>query len=166
MPLTCVRCPDATFADLKSGFQKIDIKGRKAVILNGGDQLAVHTSIRTCAKVTVRGLSPEHFAATANKNIFAGDASLTQNQLLKLVEDAVGTKFTVTHETSDEARQRGLGKLAVGQVDLAAVSDIILADFYNENSSSAWGEGDNSWLGVEKQSVAEVVRRVVKEVEQ
>lgn len=149
---------------LRTGFLKIDVKGRKAVIQDGGNDGVVHVTYRTTARATVRALSPEHFAATANRAVRTGDATLTQSQLLQLVENAAGTKFEVVNETAAKSLQRGLGKLMAGEADFAAVRDIILSDFYVKDNYCQWSLADNEWLGVETQNLEEVINKVVKEI--
>ncbi|KZV89732.1 NAD(P)-binding protein [Exidia glandulosa HHB12029] len=151
---------------LRTGFLKIDVKGRKAVIRDGGNDGVVHVTYRTTARATVRALSTEHFAATANRAVRTGDATLTQSQLLQLVEKAAGTKFEVANETAAESLQRGLGnsKLMAGEADFAAVRDIILSDFYVKDNYCQWSLTDNEWLGVETQNLEEVINKVVKEI--
>ncbi|EJD44919.1 hypothetical protein AURDEDRAFT_45874, partial [Auricularia subglabra TFB-10046 SS5] len=100
---------------LLNGWLGFDIKPRSARILSGGDHPMHVSTWATCARSTARALAPENFGKTVNRELRVSDGEISQDELLRLLQDATGASFLVHSETAEESLQCGLSALEAGE---------------------------------------------------
>lgn len=94
---------------------------------------------------------------TANKYIASSSFYTSQNELIKVFEEATGSKISVTHQTSDELQKQGEEKLAKG--DFMAFVDLLKARVLRDGANLTIKPEDNAndLLGIPYETVQETV---------
>ncbi|KAF2762422.1 NAD(P)-binding protein [Pseudovirgaria hyperparasitica] len=139
----------------------IDAGNKTAVISDGGDVPFSGTTSENVGLATARVLEKE--SETKNKYVFVSSLTTTLNELVAVYEKTTGSKFSVTHESTEEVTKTNLQKLQQG--DFSAIGPLILASAFRKE---AWGDlrtlGSESWnerLGLPAVDVEDVVKAVV-----
>lgn len=140
-----------------------DLKARKATTVDDGNQLWAATQMKTVG-LAVRNalLVPEK---TANKTMFIDSFTVSQNQVLAVLEKATGKKWEVTHVDSDEERKIGQEKIA--KRDFTGAANLIR--YMNcvggcGGDYTTYAESSNELLSLPKESLDDVVANIVKGV--
>ncbi|KAK5164188.1 hypothetical protein LTR04_001950, partial [Oleoguttula sp. CCFEE 6159] len=148
----------------KSGVLGFDLASQKATIYDTGNSRWSTTTLPTIGTAVARVLhKPEE---TANKYLLVSSFTPSQNEVLAALEKHSGKKWHVEHRTSEEAAKTGKEKLGLGGADYySGVLDLLVANIFGENRGSNFEESEqwaNHLLGLPKETVDEVVARIVK----
>jgi hypothetical protein len=144
----------------------VDLNAHKATIWDGGDTKFRTVNVRDIAKaVTSLILKPQVREQALNTNVYISSVETTQNQILAAAEKATGTKFDVAHIESQTVWS-DLEEKAV-KADAGAIKSMLTGIAISKKVLSDFGEKADKWNallidGQEKESVEEVVSRVVK----
>ncbi|KAH6656458.1 hypothetical protein BKA67DRAFT_531727 [Truncatella angustata] len=93
---------------LTRGIYGFSFKDKTATIFDSGNQKVSTTSLAFLAKIVAAVL--QHEEKTANQYIDVIESTVTQNQLLEIIEAEMGSKFTVRHiSTNEVTRESGKG---------------------------------------------------------
>lgn len=149
---------------LRLGFMGFDLKEKKALIYDGGNNYTDMTILPTVGKAVLGVL--QHPEETANRYVRVNSYYTTQNQILAALEKATGTKWAVEHTTCKE--QAAKGKALLAKHDFSGAGPVIFAleysgaDFLNFEKFGLW----NDKLGLPKtnQGLEEEVKKLVEEV--
>src|SRR3569833_98327 len=154
---------------LAAGFWKIDIKGRRATLLWGGNTKFVTTTLDATAKgiASVLSLPEAELAEYKNKSVYLMSFRTTQREILESV-----LRATQTTEADWAIESVGGDQLVAGGKEAMAKHDIPLATAGHYAAHMKEGMGgdyiakvdDMKKLGVEPENMEEVVKRVVEEV--
>ncbi|KAH9977452.1 hypothetical protein BJV74DRAFT_953536 [Russula compacta] len=125
---------------LTIGFFGIDLVNKKAVLLNDGNSKLDVTNLSSIAETIVTILSKPDLVK--NRLALIHDLFISQNDVLKIVEEELGTKFEVSHINTEDLRRQSEAGLATG--DPAAVFGLIKAAAWGSDSPCAWGVDDDS----------------------
>ncbi|KAK6524358.1 hypothetical protein TWF281_011266 [Arthrobotrys megalospora] len=147
---------------LKLGLLGFDIPSRRATIYDSGDRLFTASTVAQISLAVVGVLqNPEK---TANKYVYVGSFTTTQNEILAALEAATSDKWAVDQASSAEKVEAG--KERVGRRDSTAIRPLITAAMYHERSGSDYESEiglSNEELGLSKEDLATVVAKVVNE---
>jgi putative NADH-flavin reductase len=144
---------------LQSGLLQFDVKAHKARIFDGGDIRWSATTIDTIATAVVRILQNEE--QTRDRMLYIQSFCVTQNEVLRSLEKATGKDWQVEHVDSDtyigEAKRVTDREPDNAEATEKLVSVVGIVDAYWE------GKDDfaNSLLGLEKEDLDQVVKKVV-----
>lgn len=79
-------------------------------VFDGGDVPYEASNLAQIGRAVAAILSPDHFEKTSNQYVYINSFTLTQNSVIKALEKATGSKFKVTHMSSEEVWKQGQGK--------------------------------------------------------
>jgi hypothetical protein len=139
----------------------IDIKNKKFEIYDGGDSPFTTTPLSMVAKAVVGVL--QHPEETKNANIRVHGVSLTQNQLLKHCQDAVGKEgWQISETTTADLERQSYENLKKDPGNVMSwvigfLKTAIFRDGYGGDFSS---NNDNKLLGLKEMSESEVAELV------
>lgn len=146
---------------MKIGYIGIDVQNQQATLYNDGIVPFSTTTLSTTGLAVKNALLiPEQ---TANKYLYINSFTVSQAQLLSAFEKATGKKWEVKYADVEEDKKEGLEKIAKGDLSGAAhlIRYINLNDGYGGNYMQ-YKEGANELLSLPKESLDEVVARIVK----
>lgn len=145
---------------LRENFLHFNLQTREAEIIDDGDMKSSQATLRQIAKATVRVLQrPEE---TKNKMLFIQSFCVSQNEVLRSLEQAMGVKWDVRRFDSEEFIKEK--KALADKGDLKAIEDLVfvLGALYGN-----WEAQPNfamEMLGLESEDLDEVVQAVVNEL--
>ncbi|OJD18746.1 hypothetical protein AJ78_01283 [Emergomyces pasteurianus Ep9510] len=151
---------------LKNGFLGFDIPNKTATLWDERYANNIFSTARLslAADAVAQSLSPALSAKTANQIIAVRDATLSFAEILKALETATGSKWTLNHVDLDALAKQGLEKCAKG--DFSGVRHMIVRcaiDVEAEGNFDERGIVSNELLGVEGWGLQRVVDAVVAE---
>ena len=142
-----------------------DISTRTATIFDSGNEHFTGTTLAGIAQSVVGVL--RHPEATANRFVKVLSCAPSQNELLGAYERATGEKWSVQQETTKALIERGTEKFGKG--DPTWGLDLIVAQLYDEGMArsmvaESWESSDSRLLGVQEETVDQVVKKAMKRV--
>lgn len=117
-----------------------DGKAKKVSIVDSGNERFQTTTRKTIAKAVASIL--KHPQETANQYLSIASFQPTQNEILKIVEEETGSKWTVTHEDSAELQKLGEEKLAKG--DFSAFLQLLRVHLYRDGAGHPVKDSENA----------------------
>jgi len=146
---------------LTIGFLGIDFVNKKAVLLNDGNLKINVTNLSSIAETVVTVLSKPDIIK--NRLALIHDMFISQNDVLKVVEEELGVKFEVSYVDTEDLRRESEAGLATG--DPTAVYGLIKAMAWGSDSPCAWGVDDDSKvLGNAPKDLREEVAKVMTQM--
>jgi uncharacterized protein YbjT (DUF2867 family) len=144
---------------LESGLLQVDLRKKTARIFDGGDIKWSATTLDSIAYAVVKTLQKDE--ATKNKIIYVQSISATQNELLKIVEEVMDTKFAVEHIDSAEFIKKYQARLAQNPDDAGAIEELVSVEG-TVNADWEKREGfSNQLLGMPSENLKDIVKKVV-----
>ncbi|KUI62772.1 Isoflavone reductase [Cytospora mali] len=145
---------------LRADFLHFNLKTRKADIIDDGNQKSSQATLAQIAKATVRILQrPE---VTRNRMLFIQSFCVSQNEVLRSLEKAMGVKWeTVRYDSEEFIKEK---KVLADKGDMDAIEDLV---FVLGAIRGNWEEKPDfamDLLGLENEDLDEVVQKVVDEV--
>jgi len=144
---------------LKSGLLHFDLKARKARVFDGGDVRWSATVLPTIGTAVVKILQMEE--QTRNRMLYMQSFCVTQNEVLKSLEQVTGKSWEVEHVNSDEYIKEVKAQLDADSSNHEA----------SENMVGVVGIVDANWegkddfaiklLGLENEDMHEAVKKAV-----
>lgn len=163
-PAPCLRAPGecAVRADktqnLEKGIFGFDAKAKKATIVDSGNE-PFQTSNGGLISQAVASVL-KHPDETANKYLNIASFQPTLNQVLQIVEEETGSKWTVERQSSEELQKIGEEKLAKG--DFSAFGQLLKVYIYRDGEGHPLKEGEkaNKLLGLpEEEDIKGTLRK-------
>ena len=149
---------------LGTGEMGLDLKGRKAVLYDGGERKVGGTTIAGVAKA-VKSLA-EKPEVGRSQFVYVQGMEASQKELLRALEEATGNKWAVDEASAEERKNVGWKKVQEG--DFEGVVDVI----WGEGYASGLGlhfvsdrELSNAILGLDDERLADVVRDAVGKID-
>jgi nucleoside-diphosphate-sugar epimerase len=139
-----------------------DLATRIATIWDGGNSVFTLTNVDQLRRAVIAVL--ERPAQTANRNLYIASVETSQKELLAALEEATGSRWTVTDTTTDKQVSEGMEKLGKGDMSGAfvLVRATSLGNMPNLRANYVRDEQlANGILGLKLESVEETVKRVV-----
>ncbi|PVF93888.1 NAD(P)-binding protein [Serendipita vermifera] len=145
---------------LTSQFSGFDIPNRKATIFNGGTAKVNMTLLDSIAQAVVSIISdPVTFK---NRPLRIHDFFVSQNEILSILEEETGAKFTVEAVDLDGLVKKAEERLAQGEVTEENIYTIIKGHVLGEESSARWGEDDDSVVaGLTKRDLRAEIKKLL-----
>lgn len=142
---------------LRENFLHFNLRTRKADIIDDGEARSSQATLAQIAKATVRILQrPE---ATRNKMLFIQSFCVSQNDVLKSLEKAMGAKWEIQRFDSEEfIRDK---KALADKGDLEAIEDLVFVLGAVNGNWEAQPDFAMDLLGLENENLDEVVQGVV-----
>lgn len=123
---------DFTWTGLSNGmffdYLGFDGKAKKVTIMDSGNERFQTTTRSTIAKAVASIL--KHPQETANQYLSIASFQPTQNEMLKIVEEETGSKWTIAHESTADLQKIGEEKLAKG--DYSAFMQLLMVHLYRD----------------------------------
>lgn len=145
---------------LRENFLHFNLQTATADIIDDGNAKSSQATLAQIAKATVRILQrPEE---TKNRMLFIQSFCVSQNDVLKSLEKAMGVKWTVKRHDSEEFIKQK--KALADQGDFNAIEDLV---FVLGAIDGNWEERPDfamDTLGLENEDLDEVVQKVVNEL--
>jgi hypothetical protein len=130
------------------------------MIIDSGNARAPACSLPFVAQSVVAVL--QHAQQTANRYLAVVEHHVTQNQLVRLIEEESPVKLAVTHTTTqelvrirDEKMARGDGTAFIEELQRYSLSD-------GKDHSVSEEETTNVELGLQPRDIREIIREFVK----
>lgn len=144
---------------LKSGLLQFDLGERKVNVFDGGEIKWSATTTGTIARAVVRVLQKED--QTQNRMLYIQSFCLTQNEVTRSLERAMGQKWEVEQSGSHEYIRHWKAEADNGDGEaterLVSVLGIVDANWEGKKDFA------NGLLGLETEDLDQVVRKVVSE---
>lgn len=153
--------PNFTWTGLTNGMffdlLGFDAKARTVAITDSGNEKFQTSTKSTIAKAVASIL--KHPKETANQYLSIASVQPTQNEMLKIVEEETGGKWTVKRQSSAELVKTGEDKFAKG--DYSAFLELVAAHLYADGADHAVKDGElaNKLLGLPEEDLRESVRK-------
>lgn len=143
---------------LHAGFLKVDLKTRKALVLDDGNAKWPASTLAQVGLASARVL--QRAEQTRNKFLFIQSFRVSQNQILQSLEKATATTWEVEKKGSTDFIADANGRAAKG--DVSGFYDGIFAHAISEANWEGKDGYANELLGLETQDLDEEVRKALK----
>ncbi|KAL6244580.1 hypothetical protein RBB50_008822 [Rhinocladiella similis] len=137
-------------------------------IFDGGDIEFEATNVAQIGRAVAAVLSAEHFDSTANQYIYVNSFTLTQNQMLKALQDLTGNKFQVNHAKKGDLRKSSQEKIESdpdkGDVWARGSYEGIILIMLNEGGFCEYSKKGGLWnkkLGLPEGNVEATIKAVL-----
>jgi hypothetical protein len=138
----------------------INLQSKTVNILDSGNELVTCSSLSFIGQAVTAVLQQDDKTATKYLNVF--EQRVSQNQLLTLFEEELGTKFTVTHTNTADMEKEVPELLARGD-RTAAFFATLLAHNFADGADGGLKDEDraNDFLGLQSKDVRTLVREII-----
>ncbi|KAJ5970637.1 uncharacterized protein N7479_000555 [Penicillium vulpinum] len=149
---------------LANGFLGFDITSHTATIWDGGDKSFTLTNQKALGEAVASVLVHSHEGR--NQFLFIASVETTQKDILAVLEEESGVKWTVNETTTDIQVNEGVKKLAAG--DFNGAFPLVRATAFGNTPGlhSNYAKEEklaNNVLGLELETVNDVIKRVLSE---
>ena len=149
--------------ELGNGVLGWDIDRRKVTLFHSGDRPVEATTVNQVCRAIIGTLrNPD---TTRNTHIHVNSFTVTQNQILAVLERLTGDSFEVSHESSEALAVRGKEHLEQGDLD-QGYPGVVTVVAYGPWCFLNFGERPTKWkkaLGLNKEEDHETEIRAVLE---
>ncbi|KAF5010289.1 hypothetical protein FDECE_3539 [Fusarium decemcellulare] len=162
--MTFTSISNGAFLDwnLRTGFFKIDLKNKKAELLNGGEVVVPWTLLEQVGKAVVGVLS--HLEETKNRFVYISNVEKTQKEMVALAQEALGKDgWDVSTLDMDKVYRESLAQLQAGNATFEVMGNMILYCNSKPELGGTWAKNDNALLGLEALS-DEKVKELIKSI--
>ncbi|KAM7191709.1 hypothetical protein V8F20_009186 [Naviculisporaceae sp. PSN 640] len=136
------------------GYSGINLQDKTAVIVDSGNEKFQASRKAHIGKAVAAILN--HPEETANKYIGTASFNISQNELVAIIEELIGEKLSIIHESSADLQKAGEEKLAQG--DFRAFVDFLRAHLHGDGAGNALTDAANEILGLPFEDPKEVIR--------
>lgn len=147
-----------TFAAGLTGF---DLVKKTATLIDKGQTLFTTSSVAQIGRAIVAVLKND--TETANKVVFVESFTTTQLEVLSALEKVTGEKWTVVNKKSEDVRTEGFRAMGEGKMlegGSGLIQAAVLGQEALENHTHVEGGIWNAHLGLQKETVEEILRRI------
>lgn len=145
---------------LRENFLHFNLQTKKADIIDDGDKRSSQATLPQIAKATVRILQrPEE---TKNRMLFIQSFCVSQNEVLKSLEKAMGAKWEVNRYDSEQYIQQQ--KALADKGDAQAIEDLVFVLGAIDGNWEGRPDFAMETLGLENEDLDAVVKKVVDEL--
>ncbi|KAI8285913.1 Isoflavone reductase-like protein [Colletotrichum sp. SAR 10_98] len=149
---------------LELGMTGFDLNNRVATLVDGGNTRFTTSTVAQIGRAIISVL--EHPSETRNQLVFVESFTTTQLEILNALQEATGQDWKVKEETSENVRLDGFKKLGGGDIvggGASVIMALVLGSEALEDHTNVKGGIWNERLGLEKESVEDTVRAVMKQ---
>ena len=147
---------------VKTGFLGFDTQKHTAQIWGSGDTKWATTNMPTVGLAVKQTLLKP--AETANKTLFISSFNISQNEVVKALENLQGVKYKIEHMDPEEGKAKAQQALANGDIMngfMGMVRYISYVPGYG-NDYGAYAESANDMLELPKETVEDTLKTIVK----
>lgn len=145
---------------LRENFLHFNLQTKKADIIDDGNTKSSQATLAQIAKATVRILQrPEE---TKNRTLFIQSFCVSQNEVLKSLEKAMGAKWEVENHDSEQFIEQK--KALADKGDSDAIEDLVFVLGAIDGNWEGRPDFAMNTLGLENEDLDEVVQKVVDEL--
>ncbi|KAF4461509.1 isoflavone reductase family [Fusarium albosuccineum] len=165
--ITFTSISNGAFLDwnLRTGFFKIDLKNKKAELLNGGSVVIPWTLLEQVGKAVVGVLL--HLKETKNRFVYISNVEKTQKEMVALAQEALRKDgWDVSTLDMDKVYRGSLAQLQAGNATFEVMGDMILYCNSKPEFVGPWVKNDNALLGLEAFSderIKELIKSIASE---
>lgn len=144
-----------------NGFTGFHLESKTATIYDDGNQPTSVSTLSAVGQAVVGILSKPN--ETANKRLYIASFEPTQNEILALLEDLTGSKWSTTNISTSDAKARGFEALGRGDM-YAGFTDVLMASTYGPENGNQFSKSaglSNELLGLSKEDLKTVTKAVV-----
>lgn len=133
-----------------------NLKDKTATIWDSGNEPFTGTNLAFIGQAIAGVL--KHPEETANKYIEVASFTTTQNELLKILEEETGAKWTVEHKKTEDSQKLADEKLSKG--DYSAFGDYLKQYLYGDGKGQSPKEAElaNTMLGLPKEDLRATIK--------
>lgn len=145
---------------IENGFTGFYLKTNSATIYGDGNQPASVTTLSSSGQAVAGILSKPQ--ETANKRIYVASFTPTQNEVLAVLEELTGKKWTTNKISIQDAKAQGFEKLGKG--DMSGIASILMSSTYGPDCGNDFTKHatlSNELLGLPKEDLKTVTKAVV-----
>ncbi|KUJ11385.1 NmrA-like family protein [Mollisia scopiformis] len=144
---------------LKVGSLGFNVKDKTATIFDSGNEPFTGSNLPFIGQSVAAIL--KHPEQTANKYIQVASFTTTQNEILKLLEEESGTKWTVDHKKTEDFQKIADEKLAKG--DYSSFGDYLKVYLFADGKGQSPKEGElaNKELGLKTEDLKATIKSVL-----
>lgn len=145
---------------LESGWFDFDLEKKEAVIYDSGNKAWSTSTLKTASEAVVKVLlKPEE---TKNRPVFVSSFTLSQRQLLKVLEEVTGSEWKIETISEKEALRKAEELDEEGALKLKIW--LLLCSDRMDRGANFEKDGvlNNELLGLPVEELREVVKRIVK----
>ncbi|KAK2753982.1 NmrA-like family protein [Colletotrichum kahawae] len=149
---------------LELGMTGFDLTNRIATLVDGGNTRFTTSTVAQIGRAIISVL--KHPSETRNQLVFVESFTTTQREVLNALEKSTGKDWKVKEETSENVRIDGFKRLGEGDIvggGASVIMALVLGSEALEDHTNVKGGMWNERLGLEKESVQDVVRDVLKQ---
>jgi nucleoside-diphosphate-sugar epimerase len=146
---------------IKNAFIGFDLQTHTATIYDDGNQPFSTTTLSSVGK-TVAGILLKP-AETANKPVYIASFTPTQNEILSVLEETTGKKWTVEKISTVDAKTQGFE--ALGKGDMSGFVGILMASTYGPGNGNDFSKNavlSNDLLGLPEEDLKTVTKALVE----
>ena len=137
-----------------------DVPNKKATLYSGGNQKINTSTLQTIGASIAALLSNP--APYKNRFIRISDFYVSQNEILAILEAETGSKFAITEEDINKAKEEADRGLAAGEWNEKNIYTVVKGAIFGSNSSASWGEVDDTEsLGVPKKDLKAEIKKLL-----
>ncbi|KIW19876.1 hypothetical protein PV08_00451 [Exophiala spinifera] len=150
------------------GVLGLNLAEKTMTIFDGGDVEFEATNLDQIGRAVAAVLSAEHLDATANQYVYLNSFTLTQNQMLKTLQDLTGNKIQVQYAKKEDFRKSSQEKIKSdpdkGDVWVRGSYEGIVLIMLNEGGFCEYSKKGLLWnkkLGLPEGNVDETIKAVL-----
>ncbi|RYP13119.1 hypothetical protein DL767_010878 [Monosporascus sp. MG133] len=146
---------------LTTGFMGFDLKEHKATVWDDGNHKFSSTPRENAAMAVLAVL--KHPEVTENQYVYVSSFEISLNELVSALEKAQGTKYTISHTTTEKETAEGKAALASG--NFMGAGKLLLVANMNPGYGSNFAEERELWndkIDLPRENLDDVIARIVK----
>lgn len=152
-----------------------DVPGRRATLYDGGDVEYEVSTLDQGGRTVAAALAPENVQESKDQTVFVNSFTVTQKRVLEVLEEVVGEKFEVLHESLEGLTERhAFPEEAAGgewgvEHERAVAAQLLSACLAGEGGMDLYSTDPrvgglwNEQLGLPKEDLREALEGVVRE---
>lgn len=144
---------------LKSGLLQFDVNAHKARIFDGGDVKWSATTIDTIATAVVRVLQKDD--ETRNRMLYIQSFCITQNEVLRCLEQVSGHDWQVEHVKSEDYIKEVKREADKDPENVEAMEDLVSVVGIVDANWEGKDDFANKLLGIEDENLEKVIKKVM-----
>jgi len=145
---------------INNGFTGFYLQSNSATIYDDGNQPASVTTLSSVGQAVAGILSKPR--ETANKRIYVASFTPSQNEILAVLEEVTGKKWTTNKISIQDAKVQGFEK--IGKGDMSGFAGILMSSTYGPACGNDFRKNatlSNELLGLPKEDLKTVTKAVV-----
>jgi len=148
------------------GMLGLDIAGNSMTLFDGGDVEFEATNLAQIGRTVAAVLSVEYLGETANQYVYINSFTVTQRQILQIVEEVGGRKLHIKHAKAEDYNNVALAKMASdpgrGKLWMQGVVEAITLIMMDYRGLCEYSKNKGLWnkrLGLPEETPADALKQ-------